>query len=46
MKREIFCFVEDVEKKKDLSLLSTSNALIRKSEETKQDMKKIEEALV
>ena len=45
-KEKFFVFVEDVEKKKDLSLLSASNALIRKSEETKQDMKKIEEALV
>ena len=46
LKEKFFVFVEDVEKKKDLSLLSASNALIRKSEETKQDMKKIEEALV
>ena len=46
LKEKFFVFVEDVEKKKDLSLLSASNALIRKSEETKQDMRKIEEALV
>ena len=46
LKEKFFVFVEDVEKKKDLSLLSASNALVRKSEETKQDMKKIEEALV
>ena len=41
-----FVFVEDAEKRKDLSLLSVANALKKKSNETKQDMKKLEETLV
>lgn len=41
-----FVFVEDADKKKDLSLLSAANALKRKSEEMKQGMRKLEETLV
>ena len=41
MKEKFFAFVEDAEKKKDLSLLT--NAFKRKAEETKQDMAKLEE---
>ena len=46
LEEKFFVFVEDAEKKKDLSLLSAANALKRKSGETKQHIKKLEETLV
>ena len=45
LEKNFFAFVEDAEKKKDLPLLSTVNAIKRKAEETKQDMTKLEETV-
>ena len=46
MENGFFSFVEDIEKKNNLLLLSAANARKIKAEETKQDVTKLEETLV